>query len=487
MRSHVYEGQKMYKRISIVLIIMAVSLVFISARTMIAEETIEQEEHDTGTVLTIKSFIELATQKDTEFEKILIDELPLQYEKDLGLPARDIVLSVKGQYDFILNQDREETETSVSLSKLFPFTGTDLSAEYKVTPSYTSTASTSEFTFEVSQPIAENAFGRATRLKDKIIGVEIDVARHQIIEAYEDYLATILVRYYDWHEAYENVTIGESSYQENLKLLQNIRERQKSKIALPIDVNKISLQVLAKKEKLIALKEDYANALNFIKAAIRHTGDEEILPQSPHLYDEVIVSFRDDFEAFKKKSRTYEILDLLEEKSSLQVDEDADDLLPSIDLLFGYNVKGKYWEIKNEDHMAYAGVSMDWPFPDQVERAEYEAAKIALDKTKLSTVSTHYKLYTNIKNLSVEMESEQELLHIAKEKIGLAKSVLEDEAENYSFGKITLNDYIIAVNVVDNNRFNEILHSARYYKLLIEWLRITDQLISKKNIQKPIK
>ncbi|MFC1710023.1 TolC family protein, partial [Candidatus Omnitrophota bacterium] len=229
-----------------------------------------------------------------------------------------------------------------------------------------------------------------------------------------------------------------------------------------------------------------SNALNFIKAAIRYEGDEEIVPQEPHLYSEAIVSFNDDYQAFKNKSRTYEMLDLLEEKSSLEVDEDADDLLPSIDLLFGYNVKGKDWAIKSENNMAYLGVSMDWPFPDQVERAEYEAAKIVLEKTKLSTLSTHFKLYTDIKNLSIEMGSEKDLLDIAKEKIGLAKSVLEDETENYSFGKITLNDYIDAVNVLDNNRFNEILHNAQYYKLLIEWLRITDQLISKEDIQRPI-
>jgi len=477
----------MYKRIAIVLIIMAVSLFFILTKVMIAEEAIEQEKQETGKVLTINDFIELATQKDTEFEKILIDEFSLQYEKDLGLPARDIVLSVKGQYDFILNQEREDTDASVSLSKLFPFTGTSLTAEYAAAPSYTSTVISSDFNFEVSQPIAENAFGKATRLKDKIIGVEIDIAMHQIIEAYEDYLATIIVRYYDWYEAYENFKIGESSYQENLKLLQNIKDRQKNKIALSIDVNKISLQVLAKKEKLIELRGEYTDALNFIKAAIRYEGDEEIMPEEPSLYDEVMISFNDDFEAFKKKSRTYEVLNLLEEKSSLEVDEDADDLLPSIDLLLGYNVKGKDWGIKNEDSMAYVGISMDWPFPDQIEKAEYEAAKIALEKTKLSTVSIHFKLYTDIKNLSIEMGSEKELLNITKEKIGFARSVLEAETENYSFGKITLNDYIAAVNVLDNNRFNEILHNAQHYKLLIEWLRITDQLISKKDIQRPRK
>lgn len=39
-----------------------------------------------------------------------------------------------------------------------------------------------------------------------------------------------------------------NSYNENLKLLENVKQREKSSIALPIDVNKINLQVLEKKK-----------------------------------------------------------------------------------------------------------------------------------------------------------------------------------------------------------------------------------------------
>ena len=191
-----------------------------------------------------------------------------------------------------------------------------------------------------------------------------------------------------------------------------------------------------------------------------------------------------DYKEFKESSRTYQVLTLLEEKSRLRVDEEADDLLPSIDLLFGYNVKGTAFEIEDEDNMIYSGVSMGWPLGDQVDKAEYETAKISFEKTKLSNVGTHFQLYTDIKDLSIQMDSEQELVNIAKEKIGLAKSILEGETENYSFGKVTLNDYISAVNVLDTNRFNEILHNMQYKKLLIEWLRLTDRLVSKKDIYK---
>ena len=285
----------MYKSIVAVLISMVVLFVFIPAQVMIAQEAVENERQDRGRLLTIEEFILLASANDKEFEAILIEELKLQYEKDLELPARDLVLEVKSQYDYLLRQSRRDREISVDLSKLFPITGTSITAEYSVSPSYTSVRDSSDFTVYISQPIARNAFGKATRLEDKIIGIEIDVATHQIVEAYEDYLATIIGVYYDWYEAYENLNIARSSYNENLKLLDNIKERHKSKIALPIDVNKVNLQVLGKKETLVNSQEQYEKLLNTVKTAIRYKDNQELVPVDSLLYSELEVSFEEDY------------------------------------------------------------------------------------------------------------------------------------------------------------------------------------------------
>ncbi|HRZ40822.1 MAG TPA: TolC family protein, partial [Candidatus Omnitrophota bacterium] len=172
------------------------------------------------------------------------------------------------------------------------------------------------------------------------------------------------------------------------------------------------------------------------------------------------------------------VLDLLERKSGLQVEREANDLIPSINLLFGYTVQGEDAEIKNEEELIFAGISMEWPFPDQVDRAEHEVALINEKRQGLVTDNTRYRLYTLIKNLTHQIRREEELVRIASEKIELARSIVKDEAENYSFGKITLNDYISAVNVLDNNRFTKVSHDMQLRRLLVEWLRITDQLVT---------
>ena len=99
-----------------------------------------------------------------------------------------------------------------------------------------------------------------------------------------------------------------------------------------------------------------------------------MIPASPSSHRNVRLSgngyrIREDYEKFQVESRTYGILKLLEEKSSLDVAKSADDLLPSTNLLLGYKVAGEDWGIDNNDRMVFVGLSVEWPFLDKVDRA----------------------------------------------------------------------------------------------------------------------
>ena len=45
-----------------------------------------------------------------------------------------------------------------------------------------------------------------------------------------------------------------------------------------------------------------------------------------------------------------------------------------------------------------------------------------------------------------------------------------------------LNDYIDAVNVLDNNRFNQISRELQWRRLVVEWRRITDGLVTESQV-----
>lgn len=463
------------KYISLGLVLIAI----VNIRAYSEDKTTVSEEN----VLTFDQYLALATKNDSEFEEILVDELTLQYQKALQLPAKDLVLSVKQQHEFFYSQDRNSPDTTVSLTKLFPYTGTEVSLGYQTGASLASDNLSSKATVSISQSIAENAFGRSTRLLDKIVGLEVDVARYQIVEAYEDYLAIVITAYYNWFEDYKNLQIGEKSYQSNLQLLDDIYERKKQKIAEPIDVNKVKLQVMSKEERLIELEEQYKNSLNIIKRIIRDKKDKAFVPGNPAALLNLNFDFDLSFNYFHQQSRTFNILDKLEKTSNLEVARDADALLPSIKLLIGYEVGGDKYVMEDDDNYLYAAMQIDWPFGHQVERAKYQISKILERRTKLNTVNTYQRLHTQLKNLYLQLQKEEKLIKITNERIKLAESVLEAEAENYSFGQVSLNDYIQAVNALDTNRFNKIFHEAVYKKLLVEWLRLTDKLVQDKDIK----
>lgn len=84
--------------------------------------------------------------------------------------------------------------------------------------------------------------------------------------------------------------------------------------------------------------------------------------------------------------------------------------------------------------------------------------------------------------MSNVIEREKQLIAIADEKISLAQAVVEDEEENYSVGRATLNELIDEINTLEQNKFNKISHEIQLKKLLIEWLRLTDVLISRDDI-----
>lgn len=440
--------------------------------------------------LSLPDFIKRATESDTRFEAILIDRLPLAYQKQLQLPDSDVIMDIKYQHNFYLDQDRDNPQGNISLTKLFPYNGTEISFSYGKNSSPFSTTDDASIELLISQPIANNAFGKAVRLQDKIIEIQNDIVRYQIIEAYEDYLASLTAVYYNWYSAWENLKVGKLSYQSNLKLMDNILERQRQKIALPVDVNKMKLLLIDKQENTIVLQEIYDAYANTIYKAITKTASADKTSTTVTAYKpakppapKADISFSLQYDRFITDSRSYNIFNMLERQGELEINKIADELLPSTKLLLGYRQEGEDWDISQQKDNLFAGITVSWPIGHTKSTVKKEIAQIAQRKNVLNTENKYTELKLNLENLALQIKREKKLIKITEQKIKLSEAVLKDEAENYSYGKITLNDYISAVNRVDVNRYSLTDHTVQLNKLIIEWLRLTDQLVSKKILE----
>ncbi len=435
--------------------------------------------------LALQEFVTLTCKKDVNFEIILLDELIYQYQAKLGLTAADLLIAVKGQYNLSWHEDEESgPEGSLGLSKLFPGTGTELGVTYGLATGNVLNEPYSRFTAMVAQPIAENAFGHANRLAEKISGLEIELAQHQMVEAYQDYLAQSMKTYYSWYAAQMRVTTSETTFRENRKLLENVRARKRNRIADQSDVNKIHVQVLSKESTLISLKKTLLDLTLVIRQAIGVTTPDALQPMEPETYHPLKKAFAYEYAGFVQNSRTQHILKLLERKNGVEVAQYADQLLPSIEILLGYTAEGSDEAFAGRKNAMYAGLAVEIPFLNDTKQWRYALAKTKHKKTKLANMNTHKQLRTDLETLYTDILSTQKQLAIAKQKVSLSEAVLKSETKYYMQSRAELNDLILAGNDLEENRYQQIYLTMQYNILMIEWLRLTDQLIRKEDIRR---
>ncbi|MBF0585808.1 TolC family protein [Prosthecochloris sp. N3] len=427
--------------------------------------------------LDLEEFIRLATTRNSVFEEILLDELRLRHRTTLELPADELLLSLKADHRFVLDNNDSAPGCSIELDKLFPVTATRLSASYSLDNSRTENRESSEFTLSFIQPVARNAFGRGDRLIRQLTGMENDITRYEVIEAYEDYLAGLINLYFDWYGAAENLATAETALKETTKQLENIRERARSLIARPIDVNKVRVQAAGRQENLIEIRNTYSSITELIRQAVRDTAGTDILPVRPSLAGIDTSGTGPTAERFMKTARTTMILKLLEEKAGVEVSRKAEALLPSVNLSAGYTISGEGAVMNDADPSLFAGISLDVPLPGRQDRAEWELSRIDSIETSLSVHNSMLSIDTAIRNLYRSIRNQYRLISLARDKITISRSIAADENRNYSLGKTDLSDLIDELNRLEEHRFSLITKEIELQKMLVEWRRLTDSLV----------
>ena len=436
-----------------------------------------------GITLSMENFITGAARNDPFFQVILADELYLAYTRALRMPASDIVLDVAAQYNLRLGQQSGtgpgEYEGDISLTKLFPETGTTLSAGYSAQQYLMSDRllMRTSFHVQVSQDIARNAFGRGARLLEREIAVSNRLARYQVIEAYEDYLASLVTLYMDWYASWENLRAAGEIVAYNKTLLQTIERKKRYQVAHPEDVDKMRLELASAQEDVVTIRDLYQRNAVRVRASAGIHDEKSIVPAKPR------ECTHEDREFDKAKalesSRTRLMMKLLERQGIVAADIAKDNLLPSAQLFAGYKGYGTDYTMRDPKHQVYAGISSSINFGWQKESAAVKTASIDLYKTRMSNRSSILTYEADLAELKRKINREKSLIEINDRKTVLIERVLRAERKNYLLGRTSLNDLIMHKNNAAQIRFNAIYHRVLYKQLVVEWKRLTDVLVDK--------
>ena len=442
--------------------------------------------------ISLDEFIKLALN-NSYFQEILMSELQLVYQERLKTPPGDLILSVLSEYQLnynrFFNQQLDEEDVletyhskyGVGLSKLFSYSGTKVSGNYSVLIDNDKNQ-THTLSFKFEQDIIKNAFGNTARFKKQIAGYEKQVAYYQVVEAYEEYLASIINLYIDWYSAFENLKYAEKSLQESQSLLKIMQNKLQYNIAHPIDLHKSELQVISKREQLSQMQLNYKNLLFQIKEVITpEDNTTDITPDFDSFFKDFTINLNDTYDLFEKQGRTAEIMKLINKTNSMSLVLAVDDLLPTAKLYGGYTFQKEYKELvdpPDDIHTFDLGVKMDLSIPQLGTFADYNNKRIEKDKKILNQKNKMHDLWVSFNILYQKVENEKSLLTLSDQKIDLSQKIVNEELKQYNQGLSSLNDLIQVYDALDNNRLSQTNHKISYAKYYIEWLRLSDTLVT---------
>ncbi len=427
--------------------------------------------------ISLENFISLATQKNPEFELILIEQLKLKYNRYLKMPGEELLVNIKTDYSF----KSEENVTNVGLTKLFSEAGLTANAAYE----YRS-ENRDGFIFQIEQSLLKNAFGRANRLKLEDIEVGNKMMTYEIIEAYENYIATLIHIYYDFCNTYSELELAKSLCDDSVKLNQNMKDKKGFSAVKQVDLNKSFLEIVNKKEKIKNLEIEFTKINNLIIQAIRG-GEKDVY--SPDLNSESLdidlgkinIDFLKEYQNFKNSSRTYFIYDLMKRKNILYLEIGQDDLMDILNLRLGYK---DYYEESYFAKEFFVGATFEKGFFDKKTAALEEVLNINYKKTNISIENQKYNIQVLLKNLYENIMLQKELIKYTDEKRAYMEQIAKDDTEAYATGKGSYNDMIKSVNMLEGCKYEKIARVLAIKKMMIDWKNITDQLVKNNELFK---
>ena len=398
------------------------------------------------TPISLPDFLERASKNDPTFHRILYASYQQAYAKDMVVDFNDLQFTA--------------TRSTLGLAGLVP----ELGQQYDI--AYSDTTDTT--TFKFSQDIARNAFGYRQRLDHRLQSITDDIATFEYIESYETYFSALTKLYYNWIRQYQSIGFAQSAVNENKKALASVMARQKKRIADETDVAKLNLQVLAKEETLLRLKQTFSETSRKIARAIGEPSATHVpvatFNLSPLAESESIVIHQ------YNQSRSKRMFDLIKTKVNLDYQRVISNTFPNIFITSEIT--------KATDTTSSIGFSYTQSIKNTAANARKLSQQLETKKQAANQLATESNQLVTIQNLYSHLGYLKQRIAMAEKKVEMAELIFKNESDNYALGKINLNDFIVAVNRRDTSHFDLLEQRIAYQLQWVELNQLTDQLIT---------
>lgn len=449
---------------------------------IICASSILANPSESETKLELEDFLKRAQANDPAMQSIIADRLKMKYLTDLNLPSRQILLSVQNEYGFT----REEEPTKVlsaTISKPLLESGTVISVGKTMTERPDRTEDVTQMRIE--QSLYRNAFGSQVRTKIDNLEKQKSVIELQVIEAYEDYVASAMNRYLDLTLAYLNYQTSQRLKNESQKLLRNVQKKLQQNIASNTDLKRVKLQTAQRAENELQSRINMETLSSGILTVLGETRRTILLPETVLNMEDRLTNINIDIEAFLKASRSRIIYDKQEAINKTNLKLVKENLRPEASLLVGFNIDNstRFSTAINREE-AVVGVNVDIPFDNSLVNAQIKEASYLLLKSKLEKKTFENAIRESLIVIRNRILRQRDLLKIGKEKRDLASEIVKEQTRRYQVGRVTLESLIEDRNNEAQSEFAYLTEMINLNKLIVQWLALTDQLVDRTEVSK---
>lgn len=429
-------------------------------------------------------FIDLARKNDIEIEKILHQRVRTSFLKDLSMPSSAIVLGVSNQYGFAVGNGERTEFWVIGAEKTFRKTGTSISVTYDINKQ--EDREEKETTVTVQQPLFRNALGKQNRRLEAKLSKENEAIMLQVVETYEDYIATLISNYLDWQLTHLNRQITNMLLKESRTLQKYIEQRAKRNIAHPVDVGKVRLQTMGYEETVLELEVGLSSQL---AAIAESTGMEDIKDYEPSEKLDIIKeqpNLQDAMRNAVEQSRMVRAYRLADEAGAMEISIRKEDLHPDLNLVFGFGYDDSTrFTVSTNRKEVFVGFNLEIPLWDTRKKATVKEARYEKMAASLALAQYKKNLASSLKAQMDRISKQKKRVELSRKKLELSEDVMDKESKRYKSGKIDIETLIDARQSSARNRFTFLSNRIQYDKDLVEWLRLTDKLIVKDEINLP--
>ena len=447
---------------------------------------------------------ELAQVSITQAQEKFIPTLSMNYNRRdensasySFLDAEDTVKTLNSRFSTEISQ---QLPTGGTLSFSLDGSMYDTNRNFMtINPRYSSTLS-----FDISQPLLKN-FGLNISRKDIIVAKnDLEISEENLEKALQDQIYQVEQAYWNYVYSIENLEVKRQS----LELAEELLEKNKRSVEVgamaPIEIINAQATVAQRKADILAAETEVKNNEDILRTIINLAADVQIqegaaiIPTDEPEYKKIDMALDEALGIAMQNRPDLSASRIGLENSEINLNYTKNQLLPGLNLSASYwspGVSGDQILYLNDnplsgkivgtipggfgdsfsDALGFAyqnwsvGLTLDVPLSNILSRAQFQQARLNLEKAKIQLKNQEQQIFRDIKIAVRNVATNYERIQAYKAARELAEKQLEAEEEKLKVGLTT--NYLVLQYQSDlaTSRSSE-LKSVIDYKLSIAQL-----------------